>query len=307
MTAIGLLGVPSSAAAHWPGQEKAPRALRDVGLPDRLRDAGLDVVDHGDRPVVRWQAHPTERRPHNVSRVLDVLRDTREHVGGIIDARQVPLVIGGDCTVTLAVVGAAVDHDPDVALLYFDGGPDLRTPVDNPSGVMDSMGVAHLLDLPSAAPRVAGCGPRRPLLAPEQIYFFGVAVPPGDDPEADHEHRLLDSLPSRVLRAAEVTADPVVSARRAADTLASVAGRFIVHFDVDVLDFYDLPVADVPIHNDGLTLDTAVAALAELVARPDFAGLTVTEFNPDHGEPDGSTTQALATALVTALAPLSTR
>jgi arginase len=28
---IGLLGVPSSAGAHWPGQEKAPRAQRSAG------------------------------------------------------------------------------------------------------------------------------------------------------------------------------------------------------------------------------------------------------------------------------------
>ena len=33
---IGLIGVPSSAGAHWPGQEKAPGALREAGLVERL-------------------------------------------------------------------------------------------------------------------------------------------------------------------------------------------------------------------------------------------------------------------------------
>jgi hypothetical protein len=42
-------------------------------------------------------------------------------------------------------------------------------------------------------------------------------------------------------------------------------------------------------HNTGLTFATAVAALAVLVGHPAFAGLIITEFNPDHGEPDGST------------------
>lgn len=32
MASLGLLGVPSSSAAHWPGQEKAPAALRAAGL-----------------------------------------------------------------------------------------------------------------------------------------------------------------------------------------------------------------------------------------------------------------------------------
>ena len=47
----GVLGVPTSAAAHWPGLEKGPAALRRAGLVDQLRAAGSDVVDHGDLPV----------------------------------------------------------------------------------------------------------------------------------------------------------------------------------------------------------------------------------------------------------------
>ena len=43
-------------------------------------------------------------------------------------------------------------------------------------------------------------------------------------------------------------------------------------------------------------------ALAVLLAHRGCAGLTVTEFNPDHGEPDGSTARTFARALATALA-----
>ena len=60
---LGLLGVPSSAAAHGPGQEKAPAALRRAGLPERLVAAGVHVVDYGDLPVVRWRPDPDQRRP----------------------------------------------------------------------------------------------------------------------------------------------------------------------------------------------------------------------------------------------------
>jgi arginase len=70
---------------------------------------------------------------------------------------------------------------------------------------------------------------------------------------------------------------------------------------VDVIGFYELPVADVPIHAGGLTLDEAMTVLATLVADPGFAGLTVCELNPDHGEPYGSTVRALSDALAAAL------
>ena len=43
---------------------------------------------------------------------------------------------------------------------------------------------------------------------------------------------------------------------------------------------------------------TVVGALA---AAPGFAGMTVCELNPDHGEPDGSTVRALSDAMVAAL------
>jgi arginase len=37
---IGLIGIPSSAGAHWPGQEQTPAALRAAGLIARLRAGG---------------------------------------------------------------------------------------------------------------------------------------------------------------------------------------------------------------------------------------------------------------------------
>ena len=69
----GLLGVPSSAAAHWPGIEKAPAALRAAGLVKALRATGLALEDHGDLPVTRWQAARTDGGPNNVLQVVDVL------------------------------------------------------------------------------------------------------------------------------------------------------------------------------------------------------------------------------------------
>ena len=158
MASLGLLGVPSSSAAHWPGQEKAPGALRAAGLTALLAETGHRVIDHGDRPVVRWRPHPHQRRPHDLTRTLEVLRDARSQVATIFRAGQIPVVVGGECTLTIAVVSAAVEAGHEVALVYFDGGPDLRTPIDNPAGVLDSMGVAHLLDLPGSEPELAGLG-----------------------------------------------------------------------------------------------------------------------------------------------------
>jgi arginase len=114
---FGLLGVPASAAAHGPGQEKAPAALRRAGLPERLAVAGVGVADYGDLPVVRWQPDPHQRRPHNLQAVLGVLDETSRPVGEILADGRLPLVAGGQCSLTIAVMSAFLDRGIEPALL----------------------------------------------------------------------------------------------------------------------------------------------------------------------------------------------
>lgn len=290
MTTLGLLGVPSSAAAHWPGQEQAPAALRAAGLVELLRQTGLDLADHGDRPVRRWAAAGPST-PNNLDAVVEGLRDTRDAVGSILAAGQTPFVVGGECTLTLAVVSAFAADGQDVGLMYVDGGQDLMTPADHPhEPIADGMGVAHLLDLPGTAPALSGFGPRRPLLTADQVCFFGYA----DDEEDVHGR-----VPSWRFPATSVAPDPAASAGLALAALTSVTARFVVHLDVDVVNFLDLPAADVPQYR-GLTLDQVMGAVTVMVRHPGFAGLVLTEFNPDHGEPDGSTARRLAEAVAAA-------
>ncbi|MGS0686048.1 arginase family protein [Nakamurella sp. GG22] len=283
----GLLGVPSSAAAHWPGIEKAPAALRAAGLVNTLRATGVALEDHGDLPVTRWRAAGADGTPNNVGQVADVLRATSTEVGAILDAGERPLVLGGECTVVIGVVDAFVSRGVDVALVYVDGGQDLMIPVDHPEEpILDGMGVAHVLDLPGTVAEIAAVGARRPLLTAERIAFVGYA---------DEEEDVHGLVPSARFTAADVATDQSGTARAAIKAVG--AGPFVVHVDVDVLDFLDTPAADVPIYGRGLTLPQLVALLRTLVADPRCAAMTFVEHNPDHGAPGGGTTRALVAAL----------
>jgi arginase len=293
---FGLLGVPSSAAAHGPGQEKAPAVLRRAGLPERLSAAGVRLVDYGDLPVVRWQPDRHQRRPHNLQAVLGVLRETTRRVGAILADGRIPLVLGGECSVTIAVVAAFGDRGSEPALLYMDGGVDLFTPATNPTGILDSMGVAHLLDEPGSAPELAGLGQARPLLGDDRLLLFGYTDYPGAEQDV-LVRRDLARLPVEQIRGR-----PEQAAEEALARVSASADRFLLHLDVDVVDFLDLPIADVPLHNAGLTFDEAMTCLAVFARHAGLTGLVVTEFNPDHGAEDGSTADALVRGLVDALA-----
>lgn len=299
----GVLGVPSSRAAHWPGLEKGPAALRAAGLVDALAAAGASVTDHGDRPVARWRAGGEGSAgagargagtPHDAEGVAAVLRDARDALARVLAAGETPLVVGGECTLAIPLVAAAVAAHGDVGLVYVDGGQDLQLPADHPEEpILDSMGVAHLLDLPGAVAALAGLGPRRPLLDADALCFLGFA----DDDEDVH-----GLVPSARVPAAAVAADPDGAAARALAAVAGTGARpFLVHLDVDVLDALLLPGADVPQYGRGLTLDLLVAVLEPLVADARFAGMTLVEHNPDH-DPEGVSARRLVAALAPVLA-----
>ena len=94
-------------------------------------------------------------------------------------------------------------------------------------------------------------------------------------------------------------ADPVAAGRHALTALPH--RHLVVHFDVDVLDALDLPLADIATYGTGLRLDHVVPLLGTLVADPRVVGMTVVEANPDH-DPEGTSIRRLVTAVAAALA-----
>lgn len=296
---IGLIGVPSSAAAHWPGQEKAPQALRAAGLVDQLRAAGFSVVDHGDLPRSRSRLNKIEKHPQNLASVIQVARLVADQVELIRRGGEFPLVIGGDCTIELGVLSGFLRAGEDPALLYFDGGVDLYTPVTNQTGILDSMGVAHMIGEPGAAEQLCRIGPRFPLMADDAILYFGYGPNPGDTQGLERrvleQHHMLryplEAIQGRVKEAAN----------EARVRLEQKARPFIIHFDVDVIDFVDFPIADVPQFNSGLTFEEAMACLSIFASSIHCAGLVITEFNPDHTDEHGVVTATFVQGVVQAL------
>src|SRR5215210_1477951 len=255
---IGLIGVPSSAGAHWPGQEKAPAALRELGLIERLQDAGLHVDDHGDLPRVRFRPDKRQRHQQNLTAVVEVAWQVADRVEATLRAEQVPLVLGGDCTIELGVLSGALrgGRDGELGLLYVDGHADLNTPATSPSGILDSMGVAHMVAEEGTAEELGRLGPRFPLMPEEMIVLFGYNPRELNDAEAEALARRRMSRYSleeiRGSGAREAVA-------RALGEIESRAERFLVHLDVDAIDFTDCPIADVPQQGAGLEVPEAVS------------------------------------------------
>ena len=291
-----VIGVASSAGAMTPGIEKAPRALREAGLVRRL---GGVADDRGDVVTSRWRPDPGPGRAHNLGEVTRVAARTSAAVEQAARQGRTPLVLGGDCTVTVGVVAGLAAVRPSVALLYVDGGPDVYTPDTDSGAHLDSTGVAHLLALPGHEPALAEVGGRAPLLTPERLVTYGDSLA-GDDPEA----LLLRTYGIARISADEVHADPAGAAARALDTAERAAEVFVLHVDVDVLDFTGAPLADIPNAEGrrvGLTLDELFGSVRTFAASARCGAVVLTEVNPDHA-PDAGTLPSFAERFAAALA-----
>ena len=294
---FGLIGVPSSAGAHGPGQEKAPSALRTAGLLGALREAGLELEDLGDLPVVRFAPDRVERKRQNQSQVVKVARQVADAVARAVERELIPIVLGGDCTITLGVVAGLLRHQPDLGLMYFDGDADLTTPETTHSGIFDSMGVAHLIG--QGDPDLAHIGPRFPLLEQDRIILFGFH-PYEIEPE---ESRVLASSSMAKYPVTSMDDRPVELAAQARARLEERARAIALHFDVDVMDSAEIPLADWP-HYDALSFGDAMRCLSVFVDSPKLAALVVTEINPDH-DPDGLFVRQFVDAFAGAMRPVA--
>ena len=272
-----VIGVPTSAGAHHSGVERAPSALRGHGLVDRLRAAGLDVMDVGDVAGETFRPDTADAPVRNLASVLRVAGRVAEAVEAQGRLGRTPLVLGGDCTVTLGVVAGLQRVHDDVRLAYVDGDADLVAPGVKGSGILDATGIAHLLGI--ADTPLARVGRTTPMLAPDQLVLLGYDA---GDPDSFDAAALAARPELRHFSDSEVRADPLGVARSALAALDRDEARVVVHFDIDSVDSGDLPLADFPHYGTGVPLSTAGAVLQELLGAQRLAAIVLTELNPTY-------------------------
>lgn len=125
---VAILGAPmDDLVTHRPGTRFGPREIRlavDGGGEPRMyhMDLGIDpfqelsVVDASDAPC--WPAQP--ERNHRV---------IREHVARIVGAGVIPIVLGGDHSISFPDIAAVAEAYPhgSVAVVHFDTHTDTGT------------------------------------------------------------------------------------------------------------------------------------------------------------------------------------
>ena len=281
MANIKVLGYPSSAGAYCVGVEHAPAALRDAGLIGALRAAGHEVDDLGDLAVHLWKPDRKRALAQNLDEEVGALSALADAAAPLVATDARLLVLGGSCTVALGLCAAVAGAGIEPHLVYVDRHLDLNTPIDD-RGFTQLDGYGPRAGLPGAAEPLVGLAGQSPLLQAAHLSYLGLELA---TETTDWERDQVERLEISVTTQAELVANPATAALGARSALPD--GPFVVHVDVDVLDFLDAPLAEnVNGRNSGPTLIELGEALTALWREPDFIGMSIGQLVPAHAASD---------------------
>ncbi len=215
-----------------------PAALRTAGLSGALRQLGHDVEDGGD---LRIDVGPRganalsggERRDANWSELATWTSLLSTAVYDTLQADRVPIVLGGDHSLSLGSIDGVSRHcraaGRPLFVLWLDAHADFNTPATSRSGNLHGMPLAALCGEPGLeAVLDPGAGPR---LDPARVSMIGTRSI-DEDELALVEARHIDVVDMRAIDEFGV----VAPLRRFLQRVAAAHGFLHVSFDVDVLD-----------------------------------------------------------------------
>jgi arginase len=287
-----VLEAPSVLGLFPAGVERLPGALLDAGLARGLaaRHAG----------VVATPAYDVRRDPATGLRNPTTLRDytyrLADATGAVLDEGDIPVVLGGDCSIVLGNL-LALRRRGRSGLLFIDGHADFYQPAAEPNGEAASMDLALATGRgPSVVTDPDGLAP---LVRDHDVVHVGrrdaeEAERAGSQRIEDTDIAVFDLATVRELGAEAVARDALARLVR-----PDLDGIWI-HLDCDALDDAVMPAVDYRLP-DGLRWDELDAVLRAAIATGAVVGIEVTIFNPAL-DPDGSIARALVGCLTGALA-----
>ncbi len=274
---FAVVQAPSSLGLRAAGVERLGDALLEHGLARALGAVHATTVTPPTASGVRDPESGVLNGPEVAAYALALANA----IGEVLDGNDVPLVLGGDCSVLLG--GAlALRRRGRAGLLFLDGHADFYQPSAEASGEAASMDLA--LATGHGPPAVGDLEGRSPLVRAGDAVIVGFR---------DAEEQARDGcqpLPSELL-ALDLRAVRAAGASAAAERVLAHLARegapdqFWVHIDADILDDTVMPAVDYR-QPGGLSPDELATLLAAAMATGRVAGVEVTIYNPLL-DPDG--------------------
>lgn len=273
---VGVLGVPLAYGASMAGVELGPAALRVARLSRRIAQLGYQVRDLGDLHVEESQTAPEPGDKLKHLREISVAcKDLAEKVEGVLNAGELPLVLGGDHSIAIGSISGFASYcrqrNEKPGLIWFDAHADMNTPETSPSGNIHGMPLAVLLGY--GTPELTNIAGFAPKLDPALCVHVGAR-----DIDRD-ERELVGKLGIRFMTMREIDERGMSACMDEAIQIAlQASGGYAVTFDVDALDPGDAPGSGTLVRG-GLTYREAHLAMEKIAEAGGMRSLEVVEIN----------------------------
>jgi arginase len=294
---IVILEAPSTLGLTSKGVEMLPDALLSKGLAERLQARRGSRIE----PPPPDAARDEETLILNARGIADYAVKLADAVETLLDGGELPLVLGGDCSILLGNL-LALRRRGRYGLLFIDAHADFYQPAAEPKGEVASMELAFATGRgPAVLADVEGRGP---LVRDEDIVVFGRR----DEADAEeYGSRRIEDTAIPMIDLGRIRAEGIKACTEAA--LARLdrfeLEGFWLHLDADVLDDAIMPAVDYRIPG-GLGWDELIDVLTAARGREKLVGMNITIFSPRMDQ-SGDIAAAFADALVRGLATPAAR
>ncbi len=286
------LGLKPPSAGKEPGVRRMPDALKAAGIMEAL---GLSNSIRVEAPPYRPE-RDSATGVCNLQTIPDYSLQLAAAVGQVLDSGTFPIVLGGDCTVTLGTT-LALRERGHYGLMFIDGHCDYLTPTSTGTGGAAGMDLALACGVgPEVLTNLKGL---RPYIRNEDVVILADHDITEDDPYP--EPAFFKAKLNRIDLEAVRDAGVVFAASKAIKHMqAKNVDGYWIHVDVDVLSSYVMPAVDSPLAI-GLTYSELSMLLQALLVDKLAVGIQFTIFDPDL-DPNGRLARELVAMIAVALA-----
>lgn len=274
---VRMVGVPMDLGAGRRGVDMGPSAIRIAGVGRQLRGLGYQVTDDGNVAVPAPESRDQgDTHARFLGEIYHVCNRLRLRVRRILEAEEVPLVLGGDHSIAMGTVAGVAEHyrgrGEKIGLIWVDAHADMNTPDSSPSGNVHGMPLAVIV----------GKGP-------EQLVEMG-----GFSPKVDRENVCLIGLRNLDEQEKEIVQNTGVHpytmrdldergmrsvVLEAIEKACEGTAGFHLSFDLDGMDPRDVPGVGTPVKG-GINWREANLLMEMVADSCHMLSLEITELNP---------------------------
>jgi len=270
---IDIIGVPIDLGADRRGVDMGPSAIRYAHLQNKLEELGYEVQDEGNVEVaIAEMCKITDAKMKYIDCIVPMSRRIAGAVATSIQARNFPLVLGGDHSLSIGSVRGAA-RNRKIGVIWIDAHPDFNTAETTPSGNIHGMSLALLAGM--GDPRLVQLWDESiPVIDPSKIAIIGARDVDGG------EKANLQKVGAMVMGMEQIDRYGMVAAiEKAIERVSRDVDGIYLSLDMDALDPQHAPGVGTPVAAGLTQRETHLAC--ELIAETNLLiGMDLVEVNP---------------------------